>query len=381
MTIHEQPDWDSRDPSVLANQRRAYDDMRERCPVAHSEALGWSLFRHADVQDVLSDPQTFSNASRHHAIPNAMDGPEHTRYRGLLEPYFSEERMAAFEPQCRDIAAGAARRFCDGNNTDAIAAFAEPVSLKTMCLFLGWPPETWERVREWLHGNQKASFDRDREAGAAMADEYVALVKDANDTHRRANAEPDNVTSRLMATEVDGVQWTDEDIAATLRNWIAGHGTVVAAIGIVVFHLAEDQTLQQRLRDQPELISAAVDEILRADGPLVANRRTPTRDVTISDRRILAGERLSLMWIAANRDEHAFTDAASIRLDRDQEGSLVFGAGSHICLGAPLARLEMRIAMEELLAPTNRISLADTDTPVRETYPSNGFVSLPLRIS
>ncbi len=87
------------------------------------------------------------------------------------------------------------------------------------------------------------------------------------------------------------------------------------------------------------------------------------------------------MWIAANRDEHAFTDAASIRLDRDQEGSLVFGAGSHICLGAPLARLEMRIAMEELLAPTNRISLADTDTPVRETYPSNGFVSLPLRIS
>lgn len=381
MSTHEQSDWDSREPSVLADQRRAYDDMRDRCPVAHSEALGWSLFRHADVQEVLSDPETFSNTSRHHAIPNAMDGPEHTRYRGLLEPYFSEERMAAFEPLCRDIAADAARAFRDGSATDATAAFAEPVSLKTMCMFLGWPPETWERVREWLHGNQKASFDRDREAGAAMAVEYVAMVKDANDTHRRANAEPDNVTSRLMATEVDGAQWTDEDIGDTLRNWIAGHGTVVAAIGILVFHVAEDQALQQRLRDKPGLISAAVDEILRADGPLVANRRTPTRDITIGDRRIPAGERLSLMWIAANRDEHAFTDATLIRLDRDQEGNLVFGAGAHICLGAPLARLEMRIAIEELLAHTTHISLSDAETLVRDTYPSNGFVSLPLRIS
>ncbi|MBA2289731.1 MAG: cytochrome P450 [Chloroflexia bacterium] len=381
MSTHEQSDWDSREPSVLADQRRAYDDMRDRCPVAHSEALGWSLFRHADVQAVLSGPETYSNTSKHHAIPNAMDGPEHTRYRGLLEPYFAEERMEAVEPQCREIAAEAALTLRDENAPDAIASFAEIVALKTMCMFLGWPPETWERVRTWLHGNQKASFDRDREAGAAMADEYVAMVKDANDANRRANVDPDNVTSRLMATEVDGAHWTDEDIADTLRNWIAGHGTVVAAIGIVAFHLAEDQRLQQELRDQPGLVAAAIEEILRVDGPLVANRRTPTRDVTIGDRRIPAGERISLMWIAANRDEHAFTDATSIRLDRDQEANLAFGAGIHICLGAPLARLEMRIAIEELLAHTTRISLEDTDTPVRDTYPSNGLTKLPLRIS
>jgi cytochrome P450 len=355
--------------------------MRDRCPVAHSEALGWSLFRHADVQDVLSDPETYSNTSRHHAIPNAMDGPEHTRYRALLERYFDDDLMVEVEPLCRDIAADAARALRVGNNTDAIAAFAEPVSLKTMCLFLGWPPETWERVRTWLHGNQNASAAGDRRAAKAMAVEFSDMVKEAVDTHRNSSGDRDSVMGRLMATEVDGVQWTDNDIADTLRNWIAGHGTVVAAIGIVLFHIAEDQVLQQELRDQPGLIAAVVDEILRTDGPLVANRRTPTRDVTIGERRIAAGERLSLMWIAANRDEHAFTDAASIRLDRDQEGNLVFGAGAHICLGAPLARLEMRIAIEELLAHTNRISLADTDTPVRETYPSNGFVSLPLRIS
>lgn len=97
-------DWDPRDDAVLHDQRRAYDEMRERCPVAHSDFLDWSLFRHADVVNVLADPKTYSSASRHRAIPNGMDPPEHTLYRRALEPYFTPERMAAFEPHCRRIA-------------------------------------------------------------------------------------------------------------------------------------------------------------------------------------------------------------------------------------------------------------------------------------
>ena len=104
--MHEKPspDWDPRDPAVLADQRAAYDDLRERCPVASSDLLGWSLFRHADVVRVLDDPATFSNASRHPAVPNGMDPPEHTRYRRALEPFFDPEPMAAFEPRCREVA-------------------------------------------------------------------------------------------------------------------------------------------------------------------------------------------------------------------------------------------------------------------------------------
>ena len=95
------PDWDPRDPSVLRNQRLAYDEMRERCPVAHSNFLGWSLFRHEDIAGVLADPETYSSASKRRAVPNGMDKPEHTKYRSVLEPYFTPERMAAFEPVCR----------------------------------------------------------------------------------------------------------------------------------------------------------------------------------------------------------------------------------------------------------------------------------------
>lgn len=381
MTNPQQPDWNPRDPSVLADQRHAYDEMRERCPVAYSEGMGWSLFRHGDVQDVLRDPDTYSNASRHHAIPNAMDGPDHATYRRLLEPYFSADRMTALEQRCRDVAAETALLLGKESISDAIASYAEPVSLKTMCHFLGWSPDWWERVGAWMHGNHLATSTRDREAAAALAVEFSAMVNEAIAAHRDRSTDTNDVTSRLMATEVDGKQWTDEEISDTLRTWIAGHGTVIAAVGILVFHLAEHQELQQRLRDQPGLIPAAVDEILRTDGPLVANRRTATRDVTIADRTIPAGERLSLMWIAANRDDRAFNDAGTVRVERDQQNSLLFGAGVHICLGAPLARLEMRVAIEELLANTTRVSLADAGALVRDANPSNGFSGLSVRIS
>src|SRR5699024_7864952 len=110
-----------------------YDAMRERCPVAHSETMGWSLFRHADVLGVIDDPETFSNASRHHAIPNALDDPEHGPYRARLVPFFSDERMAALEPGCREVAADAVAALRDNPAPEAISGLAEPVSLRVLC--------------------------------------------------------------------------------------------------------------------------------------------------------------------------------------------------------------------------------------------------------
>lgn len=379
MSVHTRHDWNPRDGEVLANQRAAYDDMRERCPVAHSDAMHWSLFRHEDVVDVLDDPVTFINSSRHMAIPNAMNGEEHGEHRKILSRFFSAERMAEVEPRAREIARHAVQALDRAGTVDAVTQIAEPVALQVMCAFLGWPMETWERVRDWIHGNREATFRRDRDAGRRLAAEYVDMVRDAlEDHHQRKNT--DDVTGQLMRTEVAGQRWTDEEIIATLRNWIAGHGTVASAIGIVIAHLAEDRELQQRLRTEPSLIPAAIDEIPRMDGPLVSNNRTTTREVKIGGRTIPAGERISLMWIAANRDPGAFDAPDEIRLDRDQEGSLLYGHGIHYCLGAPLARLELGVAVETLLANTSGFSLASPDSMERETMPGNGFISVPMLI-
>ncbi len=376
------PDWDPRDDTVLRDQRRAYDEMRERCPVAHSDFLDWSLFRHEDVAGVLADPETYSSASRHRAIPNGMDPPEHTRYRRALAPYFSPERMAAFEPRCRRIAVDLGQPLLGRDEVEFVAEFAEPFPLQTLCAFLGWPPATWEHLRGWSHGNQQAAFSRDREAGKALALTFAGFVTDALQARRQAGADPsEDIISSLMAIEVAGEPLSDDDIVSILRNWTAGQGTVAAALGLLVLYLAEHADVQQHLRGEPALLPAAVEEILRVDGPLVANRRTTTRAVEIGGRAIGTGEKLSLIWIAANRDGRAFADPDEVRFDRDPGANFLFGAGIHDCLGAPLARLELRVALEELLARTRRIELVGTEPPSREVFPSNGLRAMRVRFS
>ena len=373
--------WDPRDPSVLADQRRAYDEMRERCPVAHSDFLDWSLFRHEDLAGVLADPTAYSNASRHPAIPNGLDPPAHTRYRRMLEPYFATVWMESFEPRCRRIAIDLVQPLVGRDDVAFIADFAEPFPLQALCAFLGWPPDSWERLRGWNHGNQEAAFSQDRPAGKTLALTFSGYVKEALQAHRKVGVDASaDVTSSLMTIDVAGDPVSDDDIVSVLRNWTAGQGTVAAALGIVIHYLAQHPEVQQLLRGEPAMLPTAIEEILRTDGPLVANRRTTTRDVEIGGRSIRAGEKLSLMWIAANRDGRRFDAPDEVDLSRDPGDNLLFGAGIHDCLGAPLARLELRVALEELLSRTSRIDLVGAEPPRRDTYPSNGFRSMMVRI-
>lgn len=381
MREHPLADWDPRDQRVLEHQRTIYDEMRERCPVAYSDFLHWSLFRHQDIVAVLAEPEVFSSASHHLAVPNGMDPPEHTRYRQALEPAFTPERMEALEPACHQLAGTLMQGLLAHNDVEVMVDYAQPFSLKTLCIFMGWPEEDWEFLRGWTHGSQRVAFAQNREAGAALAYSFGEFVKRGLQTRRDSSVETDDdLLSRLMATEVAGNALSDEEIISLLRNWTAGHGTVAAALGILIACLADDVALQHRMRADPALLPAAIDEILRANGPLVANRRTTTRDVEIEGRTIHAGDRLSLMWIAANRDARVFADPDEICLARDQAPNLLFGHGIHDCLGAPLARLELQVALETLLAQTEIFTRNDAAPVSRAVYPSNGFQELHLRL-
>lgn len=380
MNEEQQDDWSPRDASILEDQRRAYDEMRERCPVAHSEFMGWSLFRHEDIATVLADPETYSNASRFLAIPNGMDPPVHGRYRAVLTPNFNQEQMARLEPRAREIAVNLLVPMRSGGEVEFIDAFATPFALKTLCAMLGWPEQQWECLGGWVHGSQQAAFSREPGAGKALASLFSEHVKANLELHRASPNDVADATDALLRTEVDGVRLDDDQIVSVLRNWTAGHGTVAAGLGILVLNLVQEPELQDRLRSDPSLIPAAIEEILRADGPLVANPRTTTREVKIQDRTIPKGEHLALMWIAANRDSRALDDPNVVKIERSNEASMVWGQGIHLCQGAPLARLEMRVALEELLARTKRFEFAG-DAPRRAAYPSNGLATLRLRVS
>lgn len=134
-----EPDWDPRAENVIRDQGAMYDEMRERCPVAYSDYLQWSVFRHADVSRALNDHQTFSNAtSQHLSVPNGMDPPEHTAYRRLIEPYFLPQRMAVFEPTCRAIVADLIRNTVAVGDVEVMADLALPFAVRVQCAFLGW---------------------------------------------------------------------------------------------------------------------------------------------------------------------------------------------------------------------------------------------------
>jgi cytochrome P450 len=373
-------DWDPKDQTILGNQRHAYDAMRESCPVAHSDFLGWSLFRHSDIDHVISNPGTYSNASKRRAVPNGMDPPEHTRYRRAIDPFFAPDQVAAFKTDIWRLAVTLMEAIDTRKPFDFVTEFSGPYCSKSLCTFLGWPEDTWIPILEWTHGNQEAALSRDPEIGAALARRFTDIVLGQIQTRRQdvQGVEPD-LTTTLMSLEVEGHRLTDDELVSALRNWTAGHGTVAAALEIVLFHVASNVELQSQLRSDPELIPAAVNEILRMDGPLVANGRTATIDVEINGRKIGAGERLTLMWIAANRDPDAFEDPKALKLDRDQGKSLLYGAGIHNCVGAPLARLELNVAIEVILSLTSVIELPEATTPKRALYPGNGFLTLEVR--
>lgn len=373
-------DWDPRSPAVLDNQIAAYDAMRRRCPVAHSDHLHWSLFRHADVMAALDDPQTFGNAvSAHQAVPNGMDPPAHTAWRSLIEPYFGAEPLAAAEPAFRS-ATHALVAGLPAGVVEWMDRFAREWAVQMLCVFMGWTADLHEPLRAWARKNQAATLAGDREAMAAIAFEFDGHIRAQLALRRAGDGAATDVTSRLLRETIDGRRLADAEIVSVVRNWTVGElATMAASIGILAEYLAQRPELQQRLRGQPRLLPAACDEILRFHPPLIANRRIVRREVEIGGVRLTAGDRVSLLWASANRDEAVFGDPDEFRLDRDPSLNLLYGAGIHVCPGAPLARLQLRIALELLLSQV-RLAPVRERPATRARYPVGGFSVLPLRV-
>lgn len=377
------PDWDPKSAAVLRDQRAAGDAMRQQCPVAHSDLLGWSVFRHADVLRVLQDPDTFSSVvSKNLSVPNGMDPPEHGQYRPLIEPYFTAQAVQAFAPQCRSIAGDLVQSLCGRVDLECMADYALPFAVRVQCAFMGWPSSMHAPLRLWVQKNQAATFAQDRPAMADIAQEFSGYVAQLLQRHAADATDTQGVAGHLAEQIVNGRTLNPQEIVSILRNWTVGEiSTIAAAVGVIAQYLAEHAPLQQQLRAQPELVPPAIEEILRLYGPLLANRRVTTRTVEIGERTIGPGERISLNWVAANRDGRVFDDPQSFRLDRDASANLLYGAGIHVCPGAGLARMELHAAVQALLEGTTQIGTMAQSPPTHAVYPASGYATVPLHIA
>jgi cytochrome P450 len=375
-------EWDPRSAEVQADQIKAYDVMRRRCPVAHSDYLHSSLFRHADVVRVLHDPAVFSSqVSTHLNVPNGMDPPQHTTYRRLIEPYFGAQALAAFEPECRRIAREMAGALPERGDVEWMEDFARDSAMRMLCAFMGWPAALHGPLREWVRKNHAATLAQDRAAMAEIAFEFDGHIRAQLELRRADGLAGTDVITRLANERIDGTPLQDAEIVSIVRNWTVGElSTMAACIGILAGYLASRPALLASLRAEPAGLPTAIDEILRIDAPLIANRRIVRQPVEIGGTRFAPGDQLSLMWASANRDEAVFGDPDDFQPGRDPSLNLLYGAGIHVCPGASLARLQIRIVMEALLEQVLSLELVPGEAPVRAPYPTGGYSWLPLRI-
>ena len=378
------PLWDPRSDAMQRDQIAAYDAMRHSCTLAQSSYGYTSVFRHADVLQVVNDHIGFSSVvSRYPSVPNGMDPPQHTGFRKLIDYYFDQAHLDAFTPACHEISACLVDSLPESTEVEFIGSFAQIFALQIQCAWLGWPSSLHEPLRLWTLKNHTATLSRDRDAQEAVAREFDGYIKELLAERRHAGEHaPDDITTHLLRNKSLGRLLSEDEIISILRNWTVGElGTIAASVGIIAHFLSSRPQIQSQLRANFSLLPAAIDEILRIHPPLIMNRRVASKPVTLGGHPLETGTRLAVLWASANRDERVFGDPDEFRLDRNPELNLLYGAGVHVCPGAQLSRLELLSVTQALLSKTTWIAPSQQHTPVKAVYPGSGFASLFLQIS
>lgn len=372
------------DADTMRDPHRVYDELRRGCPVAHSERDEgfYVLSRYDDVIAATKDTETFS--SREVLIPKSQFGPEfnerppvtadppvHTRYRKLLLPGFTQRQAVKWEPTIRKIAQEAVESLRGTTSCDVSLVYAKRIPLRLMCALMGVPPEMEDKFTQWAHDTIEATDQ------AAMLQSVGEISQFLGDQVAKRTEQPtDDLISTLMTADVDGTPLAGQELVAVLMViLLAGLDTTWSLLGTIFVHLATHREDLDRLVAEPELIPTAIEEALRFYSPVALSRETTT-DAEIGGAEIPADSMVLLAWPAANRDPAVFPDADRFVIDRAENRHIAFGSGVHRCLGAPLARLEMRIAVEEWLRVIPEFTLED---PAALTY-STGHVWGPRSV-
>ena len=382
-------DFDHTADEWAKNPYPIIDDLRQRCPIAHTDRYGgaWLPTRHDDVAAVAYDTERFTSRSIvmgnfrppreiapiGGAPPISSDPPFHHGARRLLLPAFAPQVIARLEP--------GARAYCDellealeGRDVvDAAAEYAQHIPVRVIADMLGFPQEDADLFRGFVHDVLEGVNEPIESRFANMQGLFGYLMDQIND--HVANPR-DDLTSFLIEAEMDGRKLDASHVVGTLvLLLLAGIDTTWSAIGASLWHLAKTPADRERLVAEPELLPTAMEELLRAYAP-VTMARLVKEDMDWNGCPMQADDWILLSFPAANRDPEVFDDADRVVIDREVNRHAAFGLGIHRCLGSHLARMELRVALEAWLARFPRFSLAD---PAAVTW-SPGQVRGPRRL-
>ncbi len=368
-----------------------YRRLRDEAPVYRQERLRfYALSRHADVYGALNDHATFCShqgltwdpgaAEQAGVLPMMVttDPPDHTKLRRLISRGLTPQRVADLEPQVR---AGVIERIDAlraAGGGDLVTAVAVPVPTAMVGRFLGVPEDDRARFHHWagavIAGTSGTAFHEAHHRAVRELYEYFHQLIE----HRRA-APTDDLIGTLIASEIDGARLTTQEILGFCFNIVVGGietTTNLVANGMAL--LATDPDVGRRLVAEPRRIPHAIEEFLRLETPVAGLCRTTTRAVELHGTTVPAGEKVLLLFGAANRDEREFADADRLDLERRAEQHVAFGHGAHYCIGAALARLMGRVAFEELTVRLGDYRVDTSGGRRLRAAVSRGWQSLPV---
>ncbi len=359
------------EPQVAASVRVGEAETNFTMLVGYDEvksaARDWNRFSSDTPGRVPIPDETDARSVRQ--IPLETDPPAHTTYRSVIADAFSRARIAGLEPAIRTLVSSVLDRVVVEGEVEVMEELALPVAMGSLAIVLGRPPHD---AQEWV-GWGREGFDTDVDGGSAhndRLDDYLAATVD------EARAYPtDDFFGTLAQARIDGAPLTrDEMLGFGNLVLVGGRGTLIDMFTDSIWYLGSQPADRDRLIAQPEMIPTAVEEFLRYFSPLAHIGRTATADVSIAGTVVGEGDLVSLGFLFANRDPNTFERPESVVIDRKPNRHLAFGHGPHTCIGAHLARLELRVVIEELLlrAPDYEVD-PNPSFRIRDL----GFVSVP----
>ena len=356
-------DFDVLDHDYVADPFDIWDDLRHRCPIAHSDRRGstWLPTRYEDVTAIAHDVEHFSSLEvavipfdgeepeepilPYGLPPISADPPLHTWTRRLLLPWFSHTRVAGYEAMTRELCSSLIDGFAARGRADAAADYAQQIPVRVIAAILGVSDSHADMFTGWVRDVLEFADDPERRAGGVqgLINYFLEEIE-----HRR-DRPGDDLLSMLLHSEVDGAPVEQSLVLGTAALvLIAGVDTTWSAIGSSLWHLATHPDDRKRLVAEPDLMPFAVEELLRAYSP-VTMARVVTHDVEFAHCPMKAGDKILMNFPAANRDPEVFEDADKVVLDRAVNRHVAFGSGIHRCAGSNLARMELRVALEQWL--------------------------------
>lgn len=381
-------DYDPFDYDLYDNPYPIYRRLRDEAPVFHNQKYNfWALSRFEDCQSAVRNFKLFSSAQGTSLEPLKAqvpliinsDPPKHTQMRHLIAGMFTPAKVEVLEQEVRDLAKTLLAPHRDKGQLDIIDDFSAKLPMAIICRLLGFPREDEDMLRgltDLVVHRDEGVFEMPDEGMHATLDLYRYF-----DEHMRERAKhpPRNdIIASLMQAETNGELTHEEVLGYIYIMSIAGNETTTKLIGNMIYQFDQNPDQQALVRDDFALIPSAVEETMRYDGPTQMMARTLTADFELHGKIIPKGAKVALLFTCANRDERKYPNAEAFDVRRNPRDHLGFGGGLHACLGAALARLEARVAIEELLTMMPRFQVDKSGLQRMHSPNVRGFTHVPV---